>query len=93
MTDAALHAAEVAAGAAAARQMIEAKVPGWEIHMIPVGAIEAVVEAVITAVDGVRDAQASPITPRPASAQGGYTAPAGERPSPPATGSGVKPPT
>jgi len=61
-TDPKLHAAEVAAGTTAARQMIEAKVPGWEIHMIPVGAIEAVVEAVISAVDAIRD---QPQEPKP----------------------------
>jgi negative regulator of sigma E activity len=63
MTDPKLHAAEVAAGAAAARKMIAAKVPAWELHMIPAGAIEAVIEAVITAVDGVRDG--TPPSPPP----------------------------
>jgi len=48
-------AAQIAAGNEAMAAMIKNKVPGWEQHLIPGGAIAAGVEAVVDAANSVRD--------------------------------------
>ena len=53
--DAKTLAAQIAAGNEAMAAMIKNKVPGWEQHLIPGGAIAAGVEAVVDAANSVRD--------------------------------------
>jgi thioesterase domain-containing protein len=61
-TSATLNAQELAAGTAAANVIVNARVPAWQRRMIPEGAIEELVAAVVNAVDEIRD-QADPSQP------------------------------
>ena len=64
-TDPQLHAAEITAGMNAIRNAVAAHVPAWERNLIPDAALQAAVEAVVTAVDTVRANWRPPVPPNP----------------------------
>lgn len=57
MTTPAINAAEIAAGTKALQTMIAATLPSWQQRLVPADILAEAVQAVVSAVDTVRDAK------------------------------------